>query len=65
MALAEMLAAEYPDLVKPWIKRFAALPDDFAVPLLKGIPASCMSQPSREFVLAFLTESRKMVTSIL
>ncbi len=65
IALAEMLAAEYPDLVKPWIKRIAALPDDFAEPLLKGIPASCMSQPSREFVLAFLSESRKMITSIL
>ena len=65
IALAEMLAAEYPDLVKPWINRIAALPDDFAVPLLKEIPASCMSQPSQEFVLAFLSESRKMITSIL
>ncbi len=65
MALAEMLAAEYPDLVKPWINRVAALPEDFAVPLLEGIPASCMSQASREFVLAFLAESRKMIATIL
>ncbi|MEY4568854.1 MAG: hypothetical protein RLZZ398_293 [Verrucomicrobiota bacterium] len=65
MALAEMLATAYPDLVKPWINRVAALPADFAVPLLEEIPASCMSQSSRDFVLAFLAESRKMITSIL
>lgn len=65
IALAEMLVAAYPNLVKPWINRIAALPEDFAVPLLEGIPASCMSKSSREFVLAFLAESRKMVASIL
>jgi hypothetical protein len=65
MALVELIAATYPDLVKPWRNRIAALPEDFAVPLLAGVPESCMSPASREFVLAFLSESRKMITSIL
>jgi len=64
MALVELLAAKYPDLVRPWRNRIAALPEDFAAPLLAGVPASCMSQASREFVLAFLSESRKMILSI-
>lgn len=65
MRLVELIAATYPDLVKPWSNRIAALPEDFAVPLLAGIPESCMSQVSREFVLAFLSESRKMIKLIL
>lgn len=64
IALVELIAATYPDLVRPWKERIAALPDDFAVPLLNGIEASCMSQASREFVLAFLAASRKMILSI-
>jgi hypothetical protein len=64
MALVELLAAKYPDLVRPWRNRIAALPEDFAAPLLAGVPASCMSQASREFVLAFLSESRKMILSL-
>ena len=65
IALVELIAASYPELVRPWTNRIAALPEDFAVPVLEGIPASCMSEPSREFVLAFLTASRKMIASIL
>ena len=65
MALVELIAAAYPDLVRPWKNRIAAMPEDFAAPLLARIPESCMTQTSREFVLAFLSESRKMVTSIL
>ncbi len=64
VALVELIAVAYPDLVRPWINRIAALPEDFAVPLLSEIPESCMSLASREFVLAFLSESRKMITSI-
>ena len=65
MALVELMAANYPELVKPWRDRIAALPADFAVPLVEGIPASCMSAVSREFVLAFLSTSRKTIVSIL
>ena len=65
MALLELIAATYPDLVRPWRNRIAALPEDFASPLLAGVPESCMSQVSREFVLALISESRKMITSIL
>lgn len=65
MALVELIAVTYPRLVMPWRNRIAALPEDFAVPLLAGVPESCMSQASRDFVLAFLSESRKMITSIL
>lgn len=65
IALVELIAASYPELVMPWRNRIAALPDDFAVPLLAGVPASCMSEASRDFVLAFLNASRKIITSIL
>ena len=65
MALVELIAATYPELVRPWRNRITALPEEFALPLLAGIPESCMSQASREFVLAFLAESRKMIASIL
>jgi hypothetical protein len=65
MALVELIAAAYPELVRPWNNRIAALPEDFASPLLARIPESCMTQTSREFVLAFLSESRKIITSIL
>lgn len=64
IALMELIAGSYPDLVRPWKKRVASLPEDFAAPLLAGVPESCMSQASRKFVLAFLAESRKMITSI-
>ena len=65
LALVELIAATYPDLMMPWRNRIAALPEDFAVPLLAGVPESCMSQASREFVLAFLAESRKMIALAL
>lgn len=64
MALVELIAATYPDLMKPWQNRIAALQDDFAAPLLADIPASCMSEANREFVLAFLRETRKFILSI-
>jgi hypothetical protein len=63
--LAERVGQTYPKLLEPWRRRIEALPDDFARPILEGIPGSEMSDTAREFVLAFLTESRKMLTSIL
>lgn len=65
IAVAEIIAHSYPQFYEPWSKRIAGLPVDFANPLLDGIPDHCMTQTSREFVLAFLSESRKMITSIL
>lgn len=65
MALVELIAEMYPNLVMPWRNRISALPEDFAVPLLAGVPLSCMSPTSRDFVLAFLSESRKLIMSIL
>ena len=65
VALVKLIAVSYPELVEPWSNRIAALPEDFAAPLLAGVPASCMSQSNREFVLAFLAASRKMIISIL
>jgi len=63
--LAEKVGQRYPQLFEPWKKRIEELPADFAQPLLAEIPGSHMSDSAREFVLAFLSESRKMVTSIL
>lgn len=65
IALAELINKDYPKLYEPWSNRIAALPDGFAQALLERIPASCMSPLAREFVLAFLSESRKMITSNL
>lgn len=64
IALVELIAARYPRLVGPWKKRIAALPPDFAGKLLAEIPQECMSDASRDFTLAFLAESRKMITAI-
>ena len=63
--LAEKVGQRYPKLFEPWKKRIEELPEDFAQPILDGIPGSQMSDAGREFVLAFLSESRKMITSIL
>jgi len=65
IALVELIAATYPELVRPWKDRVAALPEDFAAPMISSVPASCMTEASREFVLAFLSASRKMITKIL
>lgn len=64
VALVGLIAANYPQLVTPWKKRISALPTDFARPLLAGISPSCMSQTHREFVLAFLAESRTIISSL-
>ena len=64
MALVELIAATYPKFVEPWQNRIASLPEDFAAPLIADIPASCMSEANRVFVLAFLRETRKLILSI-
>ncbi len=63
--LAEKVGQTYPMLFEPWRKRIEELKEDFAQPILEGIPASQMSDEAKEFILAFLSESRKMITSIL
>ncbi len=65
IALAELIAQNYPQFYEPWSRRISGLPMDFAQPLLDGIPDPYMSPVAKEFVLAFLSESRKMITSIL
>jgi hypothetical protein len=65
IALAEIISQSYPKFYEPWSKRIASLPVDFAQPLLDGIPDLYMSPVTKEFVLAFLSESRKMIMSIL
>jgi hypothetical protein len=65
IALAEIIAQSYPQFYEPWSKRIASLPVDFAKPLLDGIPDLYMSHAAKDFVLAFLSESRKMIRSFL
>ncbi len=65
IALAEIIGQNYPEFYEHWSTRIASLPVDFAQPLLGGIPDLHMSHVTKEFVLAFLSESRKMITSIL
>lgn len=64
IALVELIAAEYPDLFQPWKEKIQELPDDFAQPLLDKIPDSYMPPVSKQFALAFLAQSRKLITSI-
>lgn len=64
IALIRLVAEEYPTLFTPWQKRIAELEDGFAIPLLEKIPEACMSGWSREFVLAFLKESRSLILEI-
>jgi len=52
-------------ILRIWSNCIAALPDDFSQPLLDGIPDLYMSPYGKAFVLAFLSESRKMTTTIL
>lgn len=65
IALAELIRQGYPKLYEPWSNRIAALPDDFAQPLLNGIPYLYMSPVAKESGLAFLSESHKVITTIL
>lgn len=65
ITLAEIIAQSYPQFYEPWSKRIASLPVDFAQPLLDAVPYPCMSPVAKQFVLVFLSESRKMITSIL
>ncbi len=65
IALAEMVGKNYPKLLEPWKKRIEELDEDFARPLLAEIPESCMGVVAKDFVLAFLSENRKMITKIL
>lgn len=61
VVLAEIIKRKYPDLYEPWSTRISALPVDFAQPLLDGIPDLYMSPASKDFVLAFLSESRNLM----
>lgn len=65
IALAEIVSQGYPKFYEPWGRRIAALPVYFAQPLLDRIPDIYMSPVAKEFALAFLSESRRMITSIL
>lgn len=65
IALAELIARDYPEFYEPWSKRIAELPEDFAEPLLARIPEAMMSSAARRFALAFLSESRKLIVSPL
>lgn len=64
MALAELVAAEYPDLFKPWQKRIVDLESGFAASIVERVPAACMSATSKRFVLALLDEARSLIASI-
>jgi len=64
LSLVELVAKTYPAFFKPWQKRIAELPPDFANPIIAPIPESYMSAASKQFALAFLGESRKLIASI-
>lgn len=65
IALVEIIGQGYPEFYEPWSRRIAALPVDFVQPLLDRIPDTYMSPLAKEFVLAFLSESRNMIATLL
>lgn len=65
MAVAEMLAARYPDFFKPWQKRLMELPDEAFEKLVDRIPETRISESGRAFALAFLAINRRLLTEIL
>ncbi|WAC19843.1 HipA domain-containing protein [Luteolibacter sp. SL250] len=64
IALAELIATRYPELFRPWQKRILDLGEEFAEDIVLGIPRSCMSEASVQFVLALLKESRNLILAI-
>ena len=64
IGLVKLIAREYPDLFNPWKEKVQNLPADFAQPLLDRISTTSMSATSKQFALAFLEESRKLITEI-
>jgi len=64
ISLVGLIAEKYPDFFTPWKERIYKLPNDFALPLVNNIPDAYMSPTSKQFALAFLAESRKLIISI-
>ena len=64
ISLLRLIAEEYPEFFKSWKKRLACLPADFAAPLVERVPGASMSSVHKEFVLAFLRETRKLISAI-
>ena len=62
--LVEMIANRYPKLFQPWQERLSRFEtEDFSV-LVAQIPEDWMGEVAKEFVLAFLEESRKLLLCI-
>jgi hypothetical protein len=62
--LARRLATTYPEFTKPWQARIRDLPQTAFGELLNRIPDERISATGREFALAFLLASRKMIQEI-
>lgn len=64
LALIELVAERHPVIFHSWQKRIHKLGENYADSLVAVIPEACMSQTSKQFVLAFLMESRNLILSI-
>jgi len=64
LAVAQMIAARYPEFFKPWQTRVNELREEDLAGLLAQIPDECISESGRSFALAFLSTSRKLIGEI-
>lgn len=60
-ALARVLAVRYPEFFGPWRSRIDVLSLDAVRDVVWRIPDERISEPGREFALAFITTSRKLL----
>jgi len=61
LAVAQMIAARYPEFFKPWQTRVNELREEDLAGLLAQIPDECISESGRSFALAFLSTGRKLI----
>ncbi|MCF6312379.1 MAG: HipA domain-containing protein [Verrucomicrobiales bacterium] len=64
MGLVELIAERYPEFFKPWQRRLAEIDEAYYSSIVNRVPESWMNECSKNFALAFLSETRKLLLQI-
>ena len=64
IALVELIAERYPKFFKPWRTRIERLETTIFSEIIERVPDDWMSATAKEFSLALLSESRRLLLSI-
>ena len=64
IALTELLAVRYPGFFKPWQSRVGEIDSARLEELVSRVPPARMSAAAGAFALAFMENSRKLITEI-